>query len=50
MRKKLFGVRPTNKVDVYIAAGTALLAIAGFFGTLNEYKTEQESSEKEIKS
>lgn len=42
MRKRLFGVRPTNKIDVYVAAGTAIIAVFGFFGTLQEYKSEQE--------
>lgn len=51
MRKRLFGVRPTNKVDVYMSAGTAVLAIIGFFGVLHEYKSEQKSSEnQEIES
>lgn len=44
MRKRLFGVRPTNKVDVYLAAGAAVMAVIGFFGTLQEYKSEQEEN------
>lgn len=47
MRRKLFGVRPTNKLDVYLAAGAAVMAIAAFFGTLQEYKSEQEEKEND---
>lgn len=47
MRKRLFGVRPTNKVDVYLAAGAAVMAVIGFFGTLQEYKEEQEKENEQ---
>lgn len=47
MRKRLFGVRPTNKFDVYCAAGTAVIAVFGFLGTLHEFKAEQERSENQ---
>ena len=50
MRKRLFGVRPTNKFDVYCAAGAAVIAVFGFFGTLHEYKTEQASENQENES
>lgn len=50
MRKKLFGVRPTNKTDVYLAAGAAVMALIAFISTLNEYKSDQDETTKENNS
>lgn len=46
MRKKLFGVRPTNKVDVIVAAATALLGVFHAIGTYQEYKANQADEEE----
>lgn len=43
-----FGNRPTTKVDVYLAAGAAVMAAIHFIDVKRQYKTEQE--EKEIEA
>lgn len=46
MLKAIFGQRPTNKVDVILAAGTAVMAVVGALSTYREYKTEQDKKEE----
>lgn len=36
-----FGKRPTTKMDVYLAAGAAVMAVAHFIDVKKQYKTEQ---------
>lgn len=45
--KGLFGSRPANKFDVVLAAGAAVMAIAGFFNTYHEFKTAEAEKENE---
>jgi len=41
MFKHLFGNRPTTKLDVYLAAGAAVIAVIHFFDVKQQRKTEQ---------
>lgn len=50
MFKGLMGKRPTNKSDVVMAVGAAVLAVWKAFDTYHEYKQESENTEKEIES
>lgn len=36
-----FGARPTTKMDVYLAAGAAVMAVAHFIDVKKTYKSEQ---------
>ena len=47
MLKGIFGSRPANKVDIILAAGAAVMAVAGFFNTYHEYKAAQAEKENE---
>jgi hypothetical protein len=47
MLKKLFGARPTNQVDVLVAAAAAGLAVINYFGVRADYKAEQAKKENE---
>jgi hypothetical protein len=45
MIKQFFGNRPTTKMDIYLAAGAAVMAAIHFVSVKQQYKTEQEEKE-----
>lgn len=49
MLKQLFGTRPTTKMDVILAAGAAVMAVANFISIKKQYQTEQEDTNEENK-
>lgn len=46
MLRQLLGSRPTTKMDVYLAAGAAVMAVAHFFSVKNQYHTEQDDNKE----
>lgn len=49
MLKGIFGSRPANKIDVFLAAGAAVMALAGLINTYSEYKSEQDTEKENEK-
>lgn len=43
--KQFFGSRPTTKIDVFLAAGAAVMAVVHFVDVKKQYQTEQEENE-----
>lgn len=46
MLRQLFGNRPTTKLDVYLAAGAAVMAAIHFVGVKQQFKSEQEDNKE----
>lgn len=44
--KQIFGSRPTTKIDVYLAAGAAAMALINFASVKMQYNTEQNENEE----
>ena len=47
MIKQIFGSRPTTKLDVYLAAGAAVIAAINFIGVKQQYTEEHTTDNKE---
>jgi hypothetical protein len=47
MLKAIFGNRPANKTDVFLAAGAAVMALIGLANTYQEYKSAEAEKENE---
>jgi hypothetical protein len=47
MLKGIFGSRPANKMDVFLAAGAAVMALVGLANTIQEYKSAEAEKENE---
>lgn len=47
MLKQLFGSRPTTRMDVYLAAGAAVMAVINAISVRQQYNTEQDTINEE---